>query len=67
MGGPNINTRVLIRARGEAGNSERDVIIEAKVSHMTMGQRTHEVSRSWKHQGTTLLEPPKRNTALLPP
>ena len=35
MRGPNINTRVLIRARGEAGNSERDVIIEAKVSHMT--------------------------------
>ena len=43
------------------------VMIEAKFSHVTMGQRTHAVSRSWKHQGTTRLEPPKRNTALLPP
>lgn len=51
----------------EAGKSERDGMIEAKVSHVTAGQRTHAVSRSWKHQGTTCLEPPRRNTALLPP
>ena len=35
-------------------------MMEAEVSHVTMGQRMHTASRSWEHRGTNSpLEPPE--------